>query len=48
MSGAGRGGGGVISQGACGHGAVSIIKNDERAGRERAGLGANKAATSDP
>lgn len=34
----GEGGGGVVSQGACGHRAVSIIKNDERTGTERAWL----------
>lgn len=33
-----KGGSGVVSQGACGHWAVSIIKNDERAGAVRAWL----------
>lgn len=33
-----EGGGGVVSQGACGLWAVSIIKNDERTGAVRARL----------
>ena len=43
-----RGGSGVVSQGACGHWAVSIVKNDERTGAVRAWLWVNKAATFDP